>query len=301
MQHAWPRISVVTPSFNQGAFLESTIDSILSQKYPNLEYSIIDGGSTDGSQDIIKRYAKHLHYWVSEPDGGQTQAINKGLSVSTGEFFNWINSDDLLEPEALWHIGSLAPGANVIGGGCTIFSSQGFEETSCNGGLAPLTLIRQGNDLVFRQPALWFRRDRIVELGGFDDSLQFTFDWHFTIRYLSRFPEVTYTERTLARFRLHESSKTVGQWLNMRNGHIDALERLLNDDLTSAHRAAIAKRLREYRWLKRLSDIEYSADRAPAKIASILTTSMRHPGDALRRQTAGTIRRVLRRGLANAG
>lgn len=93
-----PKISIVTPSFNQAEFLESTIESVLSQNYPNLEYIIIDGGSSDHSLAIIKKYEKYLHFWCSEPDGGQYDAIDKGFSHSTGEIMSWINSDDLYYP-----------------------------------------------------------------------------------------------------------------------------------------------------------------------------------------------------------
>src|ERR1700741_4157141 len=96
-----PTISIVTPSFNQGQFLEQTIDSILSQQYPGLQYIIIDGGSTDNSVEIIKKYEKHLHFWVSEPDKGQSHAINKGLNIATGEVFNWLCSDDYYTPGSL--------------------------------------------------------------------------------------------------------------------------------------------------------------------------------------------------------
>ncbi|UCG57063.1 MAG: glycosyltransferase [Phycisphaerales bacterium] len=99
-----PRISIVTPSYNQAKYLPETIESILNQDYPNLEYIIIDGGSTDGSVDIIKRYESHLAYWVSEKDSGQSEAINKGFRKSTGVLFNWINSDDILFPGALHRI-----------------------------------------------------------------------------------------------------------------------------------------------------------------------------------------------------
>lgn len=96
-----PLISIVTPSFNQAQFLEATIDSILSQNYPNLEYIIIDGGSTDSSVNIIKKYEKHLSFWCSEPDNGQYDAINKGFRHSTGEIMAWLNSDDMYLPWAM--------------------------------------------------------------------------------------------------------------------------------------------------------------------------------------------------------
>jgi len=102
-----PKISIVTPSFNQVEFIEATIQSILSQGYPNLEYIIIDGGSTDGSVEIIKKYEKHLHFWCSEPDAGQYDAINKGFAQSTGEIMGWLNSDDMYFPWTLKTVASI--------------------------------------------------------------------------------------------------------------------------------------------------------------------------------------------------
>ncbi len=130
-----PKISIVTPSYNQAQFLEETIQSILSQNYPNLEYIIIDGGSTDGSLDIIKKYSKHLHYWCSEPDAGQYDAINKGFKHSTGDIMTWLNSDDLHFPWTLKTIASIMSELPVIEwlttlqiGGCDFHSfSRGFE------------------------------------------------------------------------------------------------------------------------------------------------------------------------------
>ena len=107
MQEKYPLISIVTPSYNQGSFLKATIESVLSQNYPNLEYIIIDGGSNDGSVDIIRQYEKHLYYWCSEKDGGQYYAINKGFSKSNGKIMGWINSDDMYLPWTFRTIASI--------------------------------------------------------------------------------------------------------------------------------------------------------------------------------------------------
>jgi len=135
-QEEYPKISIVTPSFNQATFLEPTIQSVLNQNYPNLEYIIIDGGSTDGSVNIIKKYEKYLHFWCSEPDNGQYDAINKGFAHSTGEIMAWLNSDDMYYPWTLKTVGSimsqfpqvewlttLNPGFWSYGGFCLGFGS----------------------------------------------------------------------------------------------------------------------------------------------------------------------------------
>lgn len=134
-----PKISIVTPSFNQGKFLEATILSVLNQSYPNLEYVVIDGGSTDGSQKIIKKYQKKLHYWESKSDRGQSHAINKGFAKTNGEIMFWINSDDVLRPGALHLVAS-------------IFSQ--FKEINWLTSL-PSTINDQGYQLYLSQPPLY--------------------------------------------------------------------------------------------------------------------------------------------------
>lgn len=111
---ALPRITVVTPSFNQGQFIEQTIRSVLMQGYPNLEYMIFDGGSSDGSVETIRKYENHLAYWQSEPDRGQSHAINKGFKRSTGQIICWLNSDDYFLPDTLKTVAeSLADGTGI--------------------------------------------------------------------------------------------------------------------------------------------------------------------------------------------
>lgn len=123
----FPRVTVVTPSYNQAEVLEETIRSVLLQDYPDLEYIIVDGGSTDGSVEIIRKYEPWLAYWVSERDTGQANAINKGLAKATGAIFNWINSDDVVQPGALFMVAKLMESVDTVAGGVRNFSEAGTE------------------------------------------------------------------------------------------------------------------------------------------------------------------------------
>ncbi|MCZ6770870.1 MAG: glycosyltransferase family 2 protein, partial [Proteobacteria bacterium] len=123
----WPLISVVTPSYNQDKFLEETIRSVLLQGYPELEFIVMDGGSTDSSVDIIRRYESWISHWVSEPDGGQAEAINRGWRRSTGEILVWLNSDDVFSKDALIRVGDNFvenPNAMVVSGSCDIVNED---------------------------------------------------------------------------------------------------------------------------------------------------------------------------------
>jgi glycosyltransferase involved in cell wall biosynthesis len=209
-----PKISVVTPSYNQAAFIERTIQSVLSQGYPNLEYIVMDGGSTDGSVDILKRYDGQL-YWVSEKDGGQSQAINKGLRMAGGEVLAYLNSDDCYEPGALLPVGQFFarhPQAHWLTGRCRVIDPQGVEIHRA------ITLykniwLRLRSMTVLRildyvsQPATFWSRRVVEQVGLFDESLDFAMDYDYSLRVAAQF-KLHVLNEYLAAFRIHPSSKT---------------------------------------------------------------------------------------------
>ena len=203
------KISIVTPTYNQGEFIEQTICSVIEQNYPNLEYIIIDGGSTDNTVQIIRKFEKYISYWVSEKDNGQAHAINKGLALSTGELFNWLNSDDYLESGALFKIAEAFTDQKVhlVAGKVRNFSNQ-YQEVIPNQNLTSKGLMCWSPGLNFVQPGVWMRRELIEKCGGIDEQYHYSFDWDLYIRYLYHFPFVKEIPDLLVHFRLHDRSKT---------------------------------------------------------------------------------------------
>ena len=291
----WPRISVVTPSYNQAAYLEETIRSVLLQGYPNLEYVIIDGGSGDGSREIIQRYAPWLRYWVSEKDDGQAHAINKGIQHTTGELFNWINSDDLLTPGALAAIATafVETKADVIAAGCVDFEEENEQlVTNANLSLDNLLVWRPGT--VYHQPAVWLRRAHLFDCGGVDAQYHFVFDWEMTTRYLLKYPQVYYLPQVVARFRLHSSSKTITQAEAFEAERLQLWDRLKRTLPTHNLRKLCDRKLRQLKWLALLSEVEKS--RRPPRIFRVVKLAYLaclDPAIRFTRMTAGALKRHL--------
>ena len=204
-------VSIVTPSYNQSAFLEETILSVLEQENVDIEYIIIDGGSTDGSLDIIEKYAARLAWWVSESDSGQAEAINKGLSRATGEYIAWLNSDDLYLPGAVAQA-ALALGANpevgfVFGDAITI-DTQGRKLNDLifgDWGLEELIAFR-----IICQPAVFMRRSVLEQACYLDTTYHYMLDHQLWLR-LARIAPIQHIPSTWASARHHPEAKNVAQ------------------------------------------------------------------------------------------
>ncbi len=208
----WPQISIVTPSYNQGKYLEATIRSILLQGYPCLEYIVIDGGSSDESLAILQKYSPWISAWESQPDRGQAHAINKGFSKASGAVLGWINSDDLLLPGALRQI-ALAhlkvPGALLLGEIVNFDERANFcwVEHPCK--IDSLSLVEIWRDDVnFQQPGLFSPRAVFEQAGPLDESFHYIFDREWLCR-ASGYAPVHYLHAAIAQFRYHPTSKTV--------------------------------------------------------------------------------------------
>jgi len=214
---SYPKISIVTPSFNQGQYIEQTICSVLDQSYPNLEYIIIDGGSTDETCEIIKKYEKYLTYWVSEPDKSQTDAINKGFSKTTGVWFNWLNSDDFYQPGVFETIAKLHVQDNktkVISGLEYGFFQNNLEnKISHPGSIVHKTTEETIYTGIIDQPCTFFKRDFVRLFFPLSDDIHYVMDRELWLNYLLTYgiADIIKVDQYFTNFRLHDSSKTVSQ------------------------------------------------------------------------------------------
>ncbi len=221
-----PLVTIVTPSFNQAPYLESTIRSVLEQDYPNIEYIVMDGGSTDGSVEIIQRYADRLAYWESVKDKGQTDAINKGFSHADGEILAWLNSDDILYPHAVREaVGYLTehPDCGLVYGNCDFIDAKGNVIGRFNAKQTDHKKLTQGYVHIPQQASFW-RADLWLRVGPLDDTIYFAMDYDLWLR-LADISGIKYLpeSKPWAAFRLHADAKTIAEddrcWPDMLRIH----------------------------------------------------------------------------------
>jgi glycosyltransferase involved in cell wall biosynthesis len=227
-----PKISIVTPSYNQGQFIEETICSILSQDYPRLEYIIMDGGSTDQTVEIIRKYADRITFWVSEKDRGQSHAINKGIARCTGDIFNWVNSDDTLKPGALWKVAEtwLQTSDCVISGAIEILEGHKPAGLVRPSDLTLRNFIRfwEAKNFVWGQQSTFLPLQKLRAIGGVREDLHYSMDYNMMVNLLAAGCEVKYVEAILAQARFHPASKTVGSTEDFRLECVPALRAIKN-------------------------------------------------------------------------
>jgi glycosyltransferase involved in cell wall biosynthesis len=247
-----PRVTIVTPSYNQAQFLEETIESVLAQDYPNLEYIVVDGGSTDGSIDIIRRYEDRLAWWVSERDRGQADALNKGFARATGELLGWINSDDTLLPHAVMRAAAVLerdPELLFVYGAVIE-----IDERSRRVGYSPPVhldvpeMVRKCNYAIGQQGSL-FRRRALDVAGPLNADSHWLFDTEFFLRIVLA-GKAARIDDALATYRLHSESKTMGGPLIKAGDYVRMYDDLFGaDDLPPALRPLEAEgRSNAYLW-----------------------------------------------------
>ena len=205
------KISIVTPSFNQGHFLEETILSVLAQNYPNLEYIIVDGGSTDSTLDVIRKYEDRISYWVSEKDRGQVHALNKGIEKTTGDVFGFLNSDDVYLPgtfDAVARHFDAHPQSEWVCGD-TIMFGEGLPDERIETVVPRSAAHCLSWAYTAAQPGHFWKRELIA--GGFDEGWPYDFDHDMYVRLLLDGHKCEYIPQAFAKYRLHEASKTVAE------------------------------------------------------------------------------------------
>lgn len=265
----WPRLSIVTPSYQQGDYIEETIRSVLLQGYPDIEYVIIDGGSSDGTVATIRKYEPWLAYWCSEPDRGQAHAINKGRAHLTGLFFQFINSDDVLAENALEVVARHARQHRAVAGTVATIGTSSPQLVR-NTTLSVEDLILGSRD--FHQPGIWVNREDVENVGGFDENFHFVFDKDFYIRFMRKnMFSIARVQEKLAFFRLHEESKTAKSHKHFIEEEFKMLGKYIDDEKFLHFRQTMEERREKIFWrAQKNAAREYHTNKLHRNIALVM-------------------------------
>lgn len=291
----FPKVSVVTPSFNQAEYLSETLASIFDQRYPDVEVIVIDGGSTDGSLDVIKKHEGRIAYWESEKDRGQAHAINKGFEKATGEILCWLNSDDVFLPgalDAVAHFFGAHSDWDWISGPSLKFGQGAYEVSGFYE--LPRDRAEWFVHCPISQPSTFWRRSLYERFGGLDESFHFALDYEYWLRFVIGGVPMHFVDRPLSAYRLHDVSKTVAQAEKFK-GDEALLREKYRDALTNAESLRLRRLLSNSQAIDdltlavmKLQDSEWDAARRG--VIAVLT---KRPGLLFTRTGAASLYRVL--------
>ena len=280
------KLSIVTPSFNQGRFLEETILSVLDQNYPNLEYIVIDGGSTDETLDVIRKYEDRITYWESEKDRGQVHAINKGIEKTTGDIFGFINSDDVYLPGTFKAVNEYFEGHPSSEWVCgdTIMFGEGQADERIETVVPKSAAQCLSWAYTASQPGHFWKRELIT--GGFDEAWPYDFDHDLYVRLLLAGHKCEYIPQAFAKYRLHAASKTVAE-NHKQIAEFDRSAEVYEDRLQGADR----RWCRSTRFLRRSYAASESGNKSEGArwLVRALTT---YPEGLIKRPFWGCLRKL---------
>jgi glycosyltransferase involved in cell wall biosynthesis len=262
----WPKVSIVTPSYNQADYIEETIRSMLLQGYPNLEYIIIDGKSSDHSVEIIKKYEPWLSYWVSESDRGQTHAVNKGFALCSGEILAWLNSDDTYEAGTLAAVAqkmSSDTSIDVLYGNVKITDEIGKVMAEVRSVPFNSQAFLYETVHIVAQSAVFWRRKMLVEVGDVNEALHYAMDRELLIRFMEHGASFSFIRKILGTYRCHNQAKTSSDQSRAELNSIPQIAAVTKRSDYKVRR--LIYRLRQWSFLMAQGDLPYMVTRAFTK------------------------------------